>query len=234
MAACVLPSQMTRAAGALAGCCCLSVGRHRPAPALLRPPACLGPLSDRRPFPRSQICNTWAALLGGPKRCSDCESRCPPPIRDGRSTRQRGRPIFAANVGEPYCVSVYYYVVVGVARSLVPRSVGSASLAEFLARSSTLRLDLLVQLLCALRFPGLHPLVGPLVNGAGAAWRCAPRGSHRPPQCRSASCATSRRSWRRWVTRASSRLRTSRCLTSSWSPTRSSGSATGTTRTWRS
>ena len=45
----------------------------------------------------------------------------------------------------PYCVSVYYVLRTWlVARSLVPRSVGSASLAEFRARSSTFRLDLLV------------------------------------------------------------------------------------------
>ena len=43
-----------------------------------------------------------SVMSGGPKRCSDCESRCPPLIRDGRSTTdKRAPPLFAANVGDP-------------------------------------------------------------------------------------------------------------------------------------
>ena len=69
--------------------------------------------------------------------------------RSGMGDRQltNAAPDFRSECrGTLLCKCPGTITLVGVARSLVPRSVGSASLAEFRARSSTFRLDLLVQL----------------------------------------------------------------------------------------
>ena len=129
---------------------------------------------------RSQICNLGSFMWVNPKGARIANLGVL--RRSGMGDRQltNAAPDFRSECrGTLLCKCPGTITLVGVARSLVPRSVGSASLAEFRARSSTFRLDLLVQLrvCCLYWYTGnggsLDWTLSSALQRAGAAWRCA-------------------------------------------------------------